>query len=92
MEDKKLNDEFENKELIIELRRQEYFKNQRKNIDEFRMQKERTENLLMIAGPGFVHRNQRLSNSQIKEYQTNIQQTLLSRRQTEMNEDDDDLN
>jgi hypothetical protein len=92
MEDKKLNDEFENKELIRELRRQEYFKNQRKNIDEFRMQKERTENLLMIAGPGFVHRNQRLSNSQIKEYQTNIQQTLLSRRQTEMNEDDDDLN
>jgi len=73
MEDKKLNDEFENKELIRELRRQEYFKNQRKNIDEFRMQKERTENLLMIAGPGFVHRNQRLSNSQIKEYQTNIQ-------------------
>ena len=92
MEDKKLNDDFENKELIRELRRQEYFKNQRKNIDEFRMQKERTENLLMIAGPGFVHRNQRLSNSQIKEYQTNIQQTLLSRRQTEMNEDDDDLN
>ena len=57
MEEKKIKDEMESKEMIRELRRQEYFKNQRKNIDEFRTQKERTENLLMIAGPGFVHRN-----------------------------------
>ena len=36
MEEKKLKDEMESKEMIRELRRQEYFKNQRKNIDEFR--------------------------------------------------------
>ena len=37
MEEKKLKEEQDNKEMIRELRRQEYFKNQRRNIDEFRM-------------------------------------------------------
>ena len=41
----------------------------RKNIEDFRMQKEATENLLMIAPMG--GRNN-LSKSQIKEYHRNI--------------------
>ena len=55
----------------------------RKNIEDFRMQKEATENLLMIAPMG--GRNN-LSKSQIKEYHRNIQKLMNSRsRQLEMN-------
>lgn len=64
------------KEKFREQRRQEYFERQRKNIEDFRMQKELTESLLMIAQPrqGKNH----VSNSSIKEYRKSIQQSLMN--------------
>ena len=50
IEAEKAREDAEKKAQREELR-QQYFDMQRKNIEEFRLQKEATENLLMIKGP-----------------------------------------
>ena len=57
--------------------RQQYFDMQRKNIEDFKMQKEATENLLMIKGPMGMNSHRNPSQAQIKQYHRNIQQTLM---------------
>ena len=65
--------EYEKKKLRDQ-RRQEYFEMQRRNIEDFKMQKELTESLLMIAQPRMSNKAaNNVSQTQIKEYRKSIQ-------------------
>ena len=68
--------EEEEREKMREIRRQEYFERQKKNIEEFRMQKELTESLLMIAPPTLhssqAAKNNNVSTSQLNEYRKSL--------------------
>lgn len=70
----KLQEDHERKEYAEALKEQ-YFAMQRRNIEEFRLQKAETENLLMIKGPPMnaraYHRN--LTKAQMQSYHSNIQ-------------------
>lgn len=83
--DAEKNREEEEKRAQREELRQQYFDMQRKNIEGFKLQKEATENLLMIKGPMMgMGGNRHPSQAQIKQYHRNIQQTLMNSQSRQM--------
>ena len=76
----KMNEKFQKEQQekerlrLKELQRQQYFDIQRKNIEEFRLQREATENLLMVRGPMNRGIPRNPSIAQIRQFNKNMAQ------------------
>lgn len=87
MEQKRKEMEEENRMRQRDAVRQKYFEDAKKQIEDFKQQREETENLLMFAAShghipalaSFMSQRQ-FSKAQFKQYNHNIEQTLMNRQ------------